>query len=107
MVVAVRAVRVVEMLADEIVDVIAVGNLLVTAIGAVNVSGLVLAAGMLGCAVHRVGFADLQDVLIHVVMVRVVEMPVVQVVEVVPMRDRRVPASGSMLVRVLCVDGVL
>jgi hypothetical protein len=106
-VVAMPVVRVVEAPTNEIVEVIAVGNLLVTAIGAVNVGGFMSAAGMLGSAISGVGRADLEDVLVDVVTVRVVQMRVVQVVEMIAMLDCRVPASGAVLVRVVCMDGVL
>jgi hypothetical protein len=106
-VVAVPVVRVVEMPTNEIVDVIAVGNLLVTAIGAVNVRGFVSAAGVLGSAISGVGRADFENVLVDVVTVRVMQMRVVQVVEMIAMLDRRVPASGAVLVRVVCMNGVL
>ena len=107
MVIAVPVVRVVQVPADEVVDVVAVRNLLVTAAGLMHVRGLMLAAGVLGCAVGRIGGADLQDVLVDVVAVRVMQMPVVQVVEVVAVPDRRVPAIGSVLVGVVWMNGVL
>ena len=93
--------------ADEVVDVVAVRNLFVTAAGLMHVRDLMLAAGVLGRAVRRIGRADLQDMLVDVVAVRVMQMPVVQVVEVVAVLDRRVPAIGSVLVGVVWVNGVL
>jgi hypothetical protein len=107
MVVAVPVVRMVQVPTNEIVDVIAVGNLLVTAIGAVNVRSFVPAAGVLRSAISGIGRADLEDVLVDVVTVRVMQMRVVQVVEMVSMLDCRVPASGAVLVRVVRMNGVL
>lgn len=106
-VVAMPAVRVVEVLANEIVDVVAMGNLLVTAIGAMNMCGLMPAADVLGRAIHRVGGADPQDMFVDVVVVGAMQMPVMQVVEVVLVLDRRVPAIGSVRVGVARVDAVL
>ena len=106
-VIAVPVVRMVQVPADEVVDVVAVRNLLVTAAGLMHVRSPMLAAGVLGRAVRRIGRADLQDMLVNVVAVRVMQMPVVQVVEVIAVLDRRVPAIGSVLVGVVWVNGVL
>jgi hypothetical protein len=101
------AVRVMEMLADEIVDVVAMGNLLVTAIGAMNMRGLMPTADVLRRALRRVGAAHPQDMLVNVTAVGVMQMPVMQIVDVALVLDRRVPTIGSMRVGVPCVDAVL
>ena len=101
------AVRVMEMLADEIVDVIAMGNLLVTAIGAMNMRGLMPTADVLGRAIRRVSGAYPEDMLVDVIAVGVMQMPVMEIVDVALVLDRRVPAIGSMRVRVACVNAVL
>jgi hypothetical protein len=106
-IVAMPAVRVMEMLADEIVDVIAMGNLLVTAIGAMNMRGLMPTADVLRRAIRRVGAAHPQDMLVDVIAVGVMQMPVMQIVDVALVLDRRVPTIGSMRVGVPCVDAVL
>jgi hypothetical protein len=99
-VVAVPAVRVMQVPAHEVVDMVAVGDLLVAAAGAMNVPGLMLAAGMVGRAIRRVGSAHLDDVLVDVIAVGMMQMSVVEVVEVVSMLERCVPATGAMLVLV-------
>ena len=101
------AVRVMEMLADEIVDVIAMWNLLVTAIGAMNMRGLMPTADVLGRAIRRVSGAYPEDMLVDVIAVGVMQMPVMQIVDVALVLDRRVPAIGSMRVGVACVNAVL
>jgi hypothetical protein len=106
-VVAVLGVRVVHVIADEIVDVVAVGNLLVTARGPVLMRRIVCAAGVLGGAAGGIGVGDVEDVLIDVIAVRVVQMAVVQVVGVAVVLDRLVAAAGTVLVGVVGVDGVL
>jgi hypothetical protein len=106
-VVAVPAVRVMEVVVDEIVDVIAVRDLLVAAVRAVGVGAVVLAAGVIGCAGVRMLRVDLQDVLVDVVAVRVVEVAAVEVVDVVVMLDGLVAAAGPVLVGVAAVNGVL
>ena len=107
MVVAVLGVRVVQVIADEIVDVVAVGNLLVTARGPVLMRGIMRAAGVLGGAAGGIGVGDVEDVLVDVIAVWVVQVAVVQVVGVAVVLDRLVAAPGTVLVGVLGVDGVL
>lgn len=107
MVVAVLGVRVVQVIADEIVDVIAVGNLHVTARRPVLMRRIVCAAGVLGSAAGGVGLGDVEDVLVDVIAVRVVQVAVVQVVGVAVVLDRLVAAAGTVLVSVIGVDGVL
>jgi hypothetical protein len=106
-VIAMLAVRVMEMLADEVVDVIAMGNLLMTAIGAMNMRGLMPTADVLGRAIRRVSGAYPEDMLVDVIAVGVMQMPVMQIVDVALVLDRRVPAIGSMRVGVACVGVVL
>jgi hypothetical protein len=105
--VAVIAVRVVEMAADEVVDVITVGHALVTAAFAMCVVGCVVAAVM----ARRAGLGSrgvhLEHVLVDVIAVRMMQMTLVQVVDVVAVLDGRVPTSGAVLVRVLRVDFVV
>jgi GNAT superfamily N-acetyltransferase len=106
-VVAVVPVRMVEMLVYEVVEVVSMRHLLVTAARSVRVCGLVLTAVVRRRAVRRVGVGHLEDVLVDVVVVIVVQMPVVQVVDVVLVLDRGVPAAGAVQMFVSLVDGVL
>jgi hypothetical protein len=57
--VAVIAMRMMEMITDEVVDVVSMGNRLVPASRAVNVTGLVARALMTGGASGGIGFRDL------------------------------------------------
>ena len=100
-VVTVVAMRVVQVVLDEVVDVIAVRDGLVAAAGTVLVRGIVAGAlviggahvGMLG--VHR------DRVLVDVILVGMVQVTVVQVVGVVGVPDRGVAAARAVFMRVI------
>jgi hypothetical protein len=96
--VAMGAVRVVKVPADQVVDVVAVGHSLVPAVGPVLVVRLVFAAVMSGRAVGRVGLGYRHRVSLHLAARVMVHLTVVQVVDVIVVPDRGVTAVGSMLV---------
>ena len=101
MVVAVIAVGMVQMARHQVVYVIAVRDRLVAAVGTVRVPLRMPTAGVLRRACIRVRRVDLQDVLIHVVAMRVVQVAFMQVIGVAVMVDRDVAASRSMLMAVV------
>jgi len=89
----VLAVRMVEVTADEVVDMISVGHRLVAAVGRVFVSRVVLAAGVVGGALLRVLVAHADRVLFDGAVGRdVVQMAVVDVVAVAFVCDGGVAA---------------
>jgi hypothetical protein len=102
-VVAVVAVRVVEVALDQVVDVVAVRDRLVPAARTVDVPGLVRAAVVVGRAACRKLAGDLEDVLVDVRLVRAVQVPAVQVVDVVAVLHGRVAAAGAVDVAVLAM----
>jgi hypothetical protein len=103
-VVAVVAVRVVQVAAHQIVGVIAVGHGLVAAIGAVLVADGVAGAGVLRRAIRRVRGPDLDRVLAHAaVRSGVVQMAVVKVIGVVAVLDRGVTTARTVRVIVILV----
>ena len=102
-VVAVVAVRVVQVPIDEVIDVVAMWHRFVTAAGAMDVSCFVAAAVVVGRAGVRVGGADSDAVFIDVAAVRVVQVAVVQVVNVAVVLDGGVAAARAVLVRVVGV----
>jgi hypothetical protein len=102
-VVAVIAVRMMQVPVDEIVDVVAVRHRLVPAAGAVLVARLMPLAPVLGRAAVGVLGRDLDDVLVDVVAVRMVQVSVVQVVDVIAVADGGVPAAWAMLVGMIGV----
>jgi hypothetical protein len=98
------AVRMMEMVADEVVDVVAVRNGLVAAGVAVDVAGVVTIG--IGRAVRRVLGIDLDYVLVCVVLVRVMQVTLMQVVDVAFVSDSGVPAAGLMLMFGVRVNAV-
>jgi hypothetical protein len=106
-IVAVPVVRVMQMPTHQIVDVAAMRDRLMPAVRAVHVRGVVLAAVMPVCAVGWVLRPDLERVLVYVVAVRMVQMPVVQVVDVTLMLHGGMPARRAVLMLVASMDVVL
>jgi hypothetical protein len=100
-VVAMIAVRMVEVPADQIVRVVAVGNRLVAAARPVDVSRLVAAALVAGCANIGIVLADCNRMLRRATIFLVAQAAVVQIVDVPVMLDLDVPAIGTVLVVVL------
>ena len=93
MIVAVTVMRMVQVVADEIVDMVAVRDCLVAAVRTMLVSGVVFGAGMTAGALIRIHFGNLHRMLIVVVTVRAVHVPFVQVVDMVAMLDRCMSAT--------------
>lgn len=106
-IVAVVAVGMMQVSIDQIVDMISVGHRLVTAIRSMAVSRVMPAAAMLGRTAIRVCRTDLDDVLIDVIVVRVMQMAVVQVVDVTVVPDCDVAAALAMDVRMIGVNGMI
>lgn len=97
-IVAVVAVGVVEMISHQIIHVISVRDLIVTAVRAVNVLVIVL-GGVFGRAVRRVLAVHRERVLLDgPVLALVVQVAVVQVVRVPVVINRRVLAARAVLV---------
>ena len=103
MVVAVVAVRVVQVAITEVVSVVAMRYGFVSAAGAVYMSRFVAVAVMIWGADVRVGGADGDAVFIDVVAVRVVQVAVVQVINVAFVFDGGVTAIRAVLVFVVGV----
>jgi hypothetical protein len=102
MVVAVVAVRMVQVPVDEVVDVVAVRDRWVSAVGPVFVVGGVTAALVFGRASPRVRAADGQPMLFHFsVRQLVMQMPVMKIIDMPLVLDRGVTAIGTVLVSVI------
>jgi hypothetical protein len=106
-IVAVTVVRVMEVSADEVIDVVAVRYALVPAIRAVRVRRLVRAAGVRRRAAREVLTALGDQVLVDVVAVDVMQVSVVQVIDVPLVLDGRMAAARAVLVRVAFVGPVI
>ena len=98
MVVAVVAVGPVKSAVDQVIDVVAVRHGLMSAAFAVGVR--FVAVGGADVA-PRMRLVDGDHVLVNVIPVRVMEMPVMQVVDVIVVTYRGVAAAGRVLVWVL------
>jgi hypothetical protein len=103
-IVAVAVVNVMKVVFDDVVDVIAVRNRLVSASSPVDVVGRVAAAHVPGLAPRRMGGIDREHALVDMAAVRVMEVTVVQVVDVALVLDRDVTARSAMDVVVPIVD---
>lgn len=105
MVVAVVLVGVMEVSGDEVVGVIAMRDGLVAAALAMSVVGSV-PVGLCGVAAG-VLVVDLDRVLVDVIGMGVVEVPVVEVVDVVAVVNGIVPAAGAVDVGMLAMNRVM
>jgi hypothetical protein len=100
MVIAVVAVRVVEVAADEVVGVIAVRNGLMPTARAVSVALFVSRTAVRRRALRWVGRIDRDAALVDVISVDAMHVTVVQIVAVVAVLNALVPAAGLMNVLV-------
>ncbi|MDB5041068.1 MAG: hypothetical protein JWN27_1794 [Candidatus Eremiobacteraeota bacterium] len=107
MVVAVRAVLIVEVPVDEVVGVVSVRNGFVAAGRAMFVGVVVGVAAVSAVAVLRIRARDAKDVFVDVRFVDVMEVPVVEIVDVSFVQHGGVPASGRVRMRVLVVCRVV
>jgi hypothetical protein len=98
-VVAVLAVRVVQVVRHDVVGVIPVGERFVAAAGTVLVTGSVPATHMPGSTAIGVRLADGHDMLVGVPVVDVMQVTVVEIIRVSLVADGCVPAARSVLVR--------
>lgn len=106
MVIAVAAVRVMEVPIDEVVDVVAVRHRRVATARAVRVVLRVTATCVRGRAVGGVLRVDSELALVDVTVVGVVEVAVVEVVDVIAVTNGGVPAAGAVDVIVRVVRAV-
>ncbi|MDQ0015392.1 putative membrane protein [Variovorax boronicumulans] len=90
---------------NQIVDVIAMGNGFVAAVGSVSMARLMPGAAMVWRALVGILGGYFERVFIHVAFMQVVQMAVVQVVDVVTMGNGGVAARRPVLVRMFA--GVL
>jgi len=100
-VIAVAAVRVVQMPVHQVVDVVAVRDCLMAAAGAVLVVTGVAATVVGGSALGRIGSRDAQMMLLNPLGAHVMQVAIVKVVDVPVVPDSGMAAIGSMLVIVL------
>jgi hypothetical protein len=97
-IVAVIAVRMMQVAADQVINMVAVRNCLVAAAWAVIVSAFELRR-----ATDRIRGIDRNYVLVDMITVNVMQAAVVQIIDVVPMADRNMTALRTVLVGVVGV----
>jgi hypothetical protein len=78
---------------DEVIDVIPVGNAFVSAARSMRVR-----APGVGRAARGIGIADLDNVFVNMILMRVMQMTIVEVVDVAMMAHSRMSAVRTMLV---------
>ena len=94
------------MVAHDIVVVVAVRNGLVPTARAMVMRDVMAAANMTRRALDGVGAIDFEPMLVDVIPVRMVEVSVVKIVNVVIVANCSMPAPGSMLMFVGIMDVV-
>jgi hypothetical protein len=97
-------VRVVQMAIHKVIGVIAVGHRFMAAAGAMLVPSVVSGALMAVGALGRILRGNIQTMLIDVVSMHAMEVPVVQIINVVAVADGGVSAIVPVLVSVVLMD---
>lgn len=87
-----------------VINMIAMGNRFVSAVGSVLVRFFMTLAGMIRCAVACVGAGLGQTMLIYMIVMDVMEMAIMQIIFVLVVLDGRMSTSCSMLVFVIGVS---
>jgi len=100
-------VRMVKVSVDHVIDVIAMGNRLVAALCTVLVFGTVCTAVVTVGAVGRIRGADVEIMLVHMALVKRVQVAIVNVIGVPVVQDRRVTTVLTMLMRMVLMSFVL
>lgn len=103
MVVAMSVVDVVQVAVHQIVDVVAVRHHFVAATFPMHVAGFVPGAVVAAGAIFRVRRADSDRVLVDVTFVRMVQVPIVEIIHMPVMRNRLVSAARAVDVIVVFV----
>lgn len=98
-IVAVTAMRMVQVATHEVVDMVAVRHPFMAAASAVDVPGFVT-RGRCGAAVGSSG-ADFDNVLIDLIAVRMLQMPFLQVIDMTVVFHGRVAAAGAVVMIVI------
>jgi len=97
-VVAVAVVRMVKMAVDEVVDMIAMRNRFVSAVGTMDVGAVVSTALMVRGADRRIRGRESDYVLVNMAVVEMMKMTIVKVIDVVLVLDGSMTATGFVLV---------
>jgi hypothetical protein len=88
---------------DEVIDVVAMGNGRMAAIGAMNMSFGMAGAAMVRSAAGGIGRVDRQDVFFNFALAGMVQAAVVQVIDMAFVQDGLMAAVGAMLMAMVLV----
>jgi hypothetical protein len=91
------AMGMVQMTVYQVVEVIAMRNLRMATVGAVNMPLLMASTLMARCATFRIRGRYFENAFIDVVAVCVMQMPIVEIVDMPIVFDGKMPAIGTML----------
>jgi hypothetical protein len=100
------AVGMVQMPFHEIVDVIAMWHGLVSATGTMDMAGLMAGTAVSRRAGIRIRLRHLDHVLVHMVAMRMVQMPIMEVIDMVAVTHGGMAATSAMRVGVTVVAGL-
>jgi hypothetical protein len=104
-VITVIAVRMMKVAVDQIVDVIAVRHRFVSAARPVDMARIMGAAMVARRTLIRICRADLKLVLVYMIAMRMMQVPIMQVIDMIAMFDGRVPAVRAVLMVVVVMMG--
>jgi hypothetical protein len=107
MIITMPPVRVVQVIAHEVIHVVAVRDGLVAAAGAVRVACFMLSARVPRCARAGVRGAHVEAMLHHALAFLVMQVAVVEIVRVAVVRHGRVAAPRTVAMRVLSMGLLL
>lgn len=98
------AVRMVQVPGHQVVQVIAVRNRFMTAAGSMFVSGFMPPARMIRRASRGIRRAQSEHMLVHMVAMRLMQVPVVQIVDMAVVGNSQMPAAFAMNVGMAFVN---
>jgi hypothetical protein len=101
MIIAMAAVRMVQMTGDKIVDMVAMRDGFMAAATAMNVSSIMSGAAMVGRATIWILVAYFNPMFVYMIGVRMVKMAIVETIHMAAMPDGNVAAAGPMRVAVV------
>lgn len=104
-VITVIAVRMMKVTVDQIVDVIAMRYRFMSTARPVDMARIMSATVMVRCTSVWVLCADLKPVLVYMIGMWMMQVPVMQVIDVIAMFDGRVPAVRAVLMVVVGMMG--
>lgn len=106
-IVAVVAVGVVQVAIHKVVNVVAMGDSLMAAAGAMDVAGSMSRAAVVRRALVGIGRRDLDDMLVHMVTVGMVEVAVMDIIHMVAVGNSSVTTVGTVGVVMVGVDSAV